>query len=153
MTICSRCKEDKPKDEFFKQTKRPSGIQVHCKVCSREVTQEWRAAHPERTKELNKRYYDKTGLSNHRRRAYGLSPEEVQVMEKRQESRCALCGLQATPLHVDHDHETGLVRELLCRGCNHGLGNFLDNTDLLRKAIDYLERHRISTLALDSPDV
>ena len=64
---------------------------------------------------------------------------------------CEICGTTASGrtskngkvnrLHIDHDHETGDVRGLLCHHCNLGIGNLKDDLSLLRKAIDYLERY------------
>lgn len=71
---------------------------------------------------------------------YGLLPGEYLAMEQNQFGRCAICG--QTPkrgLVVDHDHETGDVRGLLCFSCNSGLGFFRDNIRLLAGAIVYLE--------------
>ena len=42
-------------------------------------------------------------------------------------------------LAVDHNHETGKIRGLLCLNCNSGIGKLGDSTDILRKAIEYLE--------------
>jgi hypothetical protein len=45
-------------------------------------------------------------------------------------------------LVVDHDHETGEVRGLLCNRCNTGLGFFADNRGYMRRALTYLENFR-----------
>lgn len=82
-----------------------------------------------------------------RRRAskYGLSPAAFEVLLAQQGGLCAICFCpppDGTPLHVDHDHETGQIRGLLCRPCNVGLGHFMDSVDRLREAIHYLGRDR-----------
>jgi len=67
-----------------------------------------------------------------------------------QQGRCAICGDPPDPdgvraasrLHADHDHTTGMVRELLCVRCNSGVGLFRDDPALLRVAAAYIERHR-----------
>lgn len=74
---------------------------------------------------------------------YGLSLKEYYVLLMVQCGKCYICG--STPvlpdrLHVDHDHETGRVRGLLCFSCNSGLGNFKDSLGLLVGAAEYLER-------------
>lgn len=66
-------------------------------------------------------------------------------MLKKQENRCAICGQPlglVEPPHVDHDHDSGKLRGLLCGTCNSGLGFFRDNEYLMRKAADYVEKHR-----------
>lgn len=67
-------------------------------------------------------------------------------MKVAQKGCCALCGTD-TPggngdFAVDHDHETGIVRKLLCFNCNIGIGKFRDNPELLRKAAEYLESYK-----------
>lgn len=80
-------------------------------------------------------------LDRYYRRHYGLTLLEYDDLLERQESACAICFTPVIDrsLHVDHDHISGSVRGLLCRGCNMGLGNFLDSVEHLRNAIRYLE--------------
>jgi hypothetical protein len=86
-------------------------------------------------------------------RRYGITPERFDEMSAEQGGTCALCGGTPRPdgvkaasrLHVDHDHETGAVRRLLCNGCNRGLGYLQDSPELLRMAADYVERHRATS--------
>ena len=58
---------------------------------------------------------------------------------------CSLCGLGKDlfkrQLSVDHDHETGEVRGLLCDACNGGIGRLKDSVIMLKKAIAYLEKY------------
>jgi hypothetical protein len=58
-----------------------------------------------------------------------------------QQGRCAICGLPSHKLVVDHDHETGKLRGLLCRQCNSGIGMLKDDMFTIRKALLYLEEH------------
>lgn len=52
--------------------------------------------------------------------------------------RCQICD-SVDNLHIDHCHDSGKIRGILCRGCNHGLGNFSDSRDKLLNAARYLE--------------
>lgn len=78
------------------------------------------------------------------KRAYGITADEYNVMLVAQGYICYLCGdLPKRPspnLVVDHDHETGKIRGLLCPGCNKGLGHFRDNPALMRRAASYVEK-------------
>lgn len=76
-------------------------------------------------------------------RKYRLTPEGYGELLEKQAGCCAICGRRAQDstgkiLSVDHDHETGRVRGLLCSHCNRGLGHFLDSEHLLRAAAAYL---------------
>lgn len=69
---------------------------------------------------------------------YNLTPEQLEEMKLDQNSVCAICSLPPRDWHIDHDHDTNLVRGLLCGPCNMGLGLFKDNKETLLKAIEYL---------------
>lgn len=76
---------------------------------------------------------------------YGVGLEEKERMYLEQDSRCAICGndlpgiLQA---HLDHNHENGAVRGLLCRACNHLIGNAKEDKAILINAINYLDKYK-----------
>lgn len=84
----------------------------------------------------------------HLQRSYGITSEDYDRMFAAQGGRCGLCGNEGSntersaELAVDHDHETGVVRGLLCHDCNTGLGKLGDDPALLRKAADYVERYQ-----------
>ncbi len=76
---------------------------------------------------------------------YKISPEVFNKMWEDQEGKCAICEQAMNPrgrlksaASVDHNHETGKVRGLLCRGCNHGIGNLKDDPKVLQSAVEYL---------------
>lgn len=69
---------------------------------------------------------------------YGLSRQKFDEMVRAQFGRCAICGKTDPRLVVDHDHETGRVRGLLCVNCNQGIGQLGDDIARLQLAIEYL---------------
>lgn len=81
-------------------------------------------------------YQRKWGLMTH----YGLTVEEYDTILAAQGGMCAICegSPGARRLHVDHDHETGRVRGLLCLSCNTLLGNAHDQPSILAAALEYL---------------
>lgn len=91
----------------------------------------YRERHPGRTRDA--------GL----RSKYGLTLAEYDAMLIAQSGVCAICEkLSPTekPLFVDHDHDTGAVRGLLCARCNWALGGFEDNAGLVSRALSYLNQ-------------
>lgn len=76
-------------------------------------------------------------------RKYGLSLDQFKNMVREQEGRCAICRKpfkNSSDIHVDHCHQTGAVRGLLCFLCNQGIGKFKDDVRLLELAASYLLR-------------
>ena len=77
------------------------------------------------------------------RRKYGITKEQYDNLLQQQGGGCAICGRTEEPdgrkLSIDHDHNTGDVRGILCNNCNNGLGSFGDDIEGMHKAINYLQ--------------
>lgn len=96
------------------------------------------------------REYNRTRRTPEQRRAsafkhhHGIERDEADRLSAAQGNRCATCGEPPTGrghcgrLHVDHDHETGRIRGLLCNRCNQALGLVHDRPETLRAMIEYL---------------
>lgn len=116
---CPDCRELKPHSAFSKSTK--NGLQPYCKPCS---------AKRNREQVLKARY--------------GITTEQYEAMLVSQRGLCAICREPQEgnrQMAVDHNHETGKVRGLLCDRCNRGIGLLRDSPLVLRAAVDYLEQH------------
>lgn len=137
--VCKDCGVEKPLTEFrvIKGKRYEMGfINYHsyCKPC-----------HYIRNRKTDKRY-KKTDKYREKYRvrlieSYGITVEEFDAMKEEQGGVCKICGGEANgrgELHIDHCHDTGKVRGLLCSDCNTGLGLFRDNVELMRNAIEYL---------------
>ena len=129
MKRCDCCKIDKPKSEFYKRSDSKDGLRPICKLCvSNKVKKSYNA-------EVQRGYTFKS--------KYGLTLNDYEQMFAQQNGRCALCGTdepggQWGRLCVDHDHETGRIRALLCNCCNIAIGHLNDDPKLLEKAAAYL---------------
>lgn len=82
--------------------------------------------------EYNRRWYLK--------KLYGLTLEGYEQLVNDQDGVCAICFSPPTEEHlcVDHDHETGEIRSLLCRSCNMALGLFKESQEIVTRAARYL---------------
>ncbi len=125
---CPDCGTVKPLDDFVRNRSQPSGRQPYCKPC-----------HNARGKASKERMGGSRAY--HLKRRYGITAAEADSMLAEQGGLCAIC-VEAPAEHVDHCHETGRVRALLCFNCNGGLGQFKDDPDVLRAAAAYVLRHR-----------
>ena len=82
------------------------------------------------------------------RRQYGITLDEYHQMLDEQGHKCAICGngdeVEGRRLAIDHCHDSGVVRGLLCGKCNRGLGLFYDSAELLKSAIQYLSQYSLA---------
>lgn len=98
---------------------------------------------PFKDREHHKAYWRGIGHPrNDLHRKLGLTRDRYYAVLEAQNWSCAICGKvpSTTKLDVDHCHETGKFRGMLCKGCNTALGKFKDSPALLTRAIEYLER-------------
>ncbi len=166
---CGTCKEEKTTLDFHKDASAPDGLNYSCKVCRNKVSAKYRENNPDRVKAAAKSRYvvhrekeiercSKWNKDNsahvaamRRVRVFGISIEDYEEMSKAQNHLCAICFNPETSVHasgtlktlaIDHDHETGAIRQLLCSRCNRALGGFWDSIEVLSKALEYLKKHR-----------
>lgn len=82
----------------------------------------------------------------HLKKKYGITIDEKERLLVAQNFCCAACNSPdpggRLGWHVDHDHQTGKVRGILCQKCNVALGHAKDNKTRLRMLVNYLERHQ-----------
>ena len=159
---CRICGRIQPLESFHRAAGMRDGHRNECRDCFREIARARYRADPEKAKAAVKRWQQENSerLNAYRRernakpevkrrlrdgyyrRTYGVSADEVDEMLRRQGGGCAVCGdkpERLASMHLDHDHEAGRLRGLLCLSCNQGIGKFRDDPDLLRAAADYLE--------------
>ena len=116
----------------------------------KEYIKNWEQKNKERRKKRGKEYrLENKDIIKKRRHVYnlkvrfGITPEQHKQMFVSQNGMCAICGKRFTnrkDIQVDHDHLTGKVRQLLCNGCNSGIGLLQENTSILLKAVEYLNK-------------
>ncbi len=135
---CTKCKKVKLLTKFTKRSDRPSGKACWCKGCLNE----WRR----KDKEGRKEHYERYEFQRSLKRYYGITVDHYERMLAQQKGRCACCGQHQSMfkrrLHVDHCHETGEIRGLLCTQCNPGIGYLQHSIPRLKKAILYLSKFK-----------
>jgi hypothetical protein len=133
---CWKCKTVKEIAKFMRSKRQPSGYDYTCKSCRKQWNRE-----------------------NSLKKTYGITVELYAAMVAEQGGHCAICGQPesrfrgscAIELAVDHCHNSGLVRGLLCGRCNTALGLMRDDVQVLQKAIDYLSKFENLEVASNIP--
>ncbi|WP_155057541.1 endonuclease VII domain-containing protein [Streptomyces blattellae] len=113
--LCRSCGEIKPHSEWHRNATASDGLATCCRTCKAD-----------------------RGRQGHLKRQYGLTVTECDEMIASQMGLCVIC-LKAPAVHVDHCHETGRVRGVLCFNCNSAIGKLGDDPDAVRRAAAYLE--------------
>jgi hypothetical protein len=145
---CRKCLQTKDRGLFSTPTactdcyvqRKPVPTEKECTGCktTQPITAFWT------TSSSNcKTCYAPTALAANRKHKYGVDDTVIQTYWEQQNGKCNIC---LSPFntsgdaHVDHVHITGAVRGLLCRGCNTGIGSFLENPDSLVRAAEYVKK-------------
>lgn len=127
---CPKCQMWVGFEDFHKDKSSKLGLNSYCKDCSRN------------------KYHSKTDnekYDSHYRSAYGITIKQYDQMLSDQNFCCGICrtikpGGQGNRFYIDHDHDTGDIRGLLCHKCNTGLGFLNDSKTTLEAAISYLDK-------------
>ncbi len=108
---------------------------------------EWYQANKESVNQRNKKNrprYKETYKKRYYKYAYGLPHGEFEAMLQAQNGKCAICEKILTddsPPYLDHCHETGNARGILCQHCNSGIGFLKDSPIIVSKALAYLNEY------------
>lgn len=135
---CSQCGRWKPSESAFPRNKsKPGGFEAECRRCKRDRDNTPAARWARRFRKIFSKY--------------GLTPADYWDLLDKQGGRCAICAEKETKtdeygepalLVVDHDHQQGTVRGLLCDACNKALGLFEDDPHVVAGAHFYLNGYR-----------
>lgn len=101
-----------------------------CKECLNEEQRIYRSKRP-------KEYWKQKDFQYAIKKRYGLSVDGYSDLFELFQGRCAACR-EPAKLSVDHEHSSGLIRGLLCNGCNRALGFVDDDIDKLIGLAEYL---------------
>lgn len=96
----------------------------------------WKSANSQKVKTLAR--------NSKLKHKYGITTADYDRMFAAQYGQCGICKRSGIPLHVDHNHDSGAVRELLCLRCNGSLSwveAFLTNQTFVIAALRYMEKH------------
>jgi hypothetical protein len=126
---CCHCDEMKPLGAFHRQPSGVAGRHSWCKDCFNAYAREHR----------NRKVTPEQRLKNNLWTRYRLRPADVEQMLADQGGVCAICGEEPRRRHIDHNHETGEVRGILCHGCNIALPH-VEDAEWLHLALVYLGR-------------
>ena len=128
---CYACKQEKPISQFYRSNVKY--YQKECKDCCRERKYRWHQTENGKLSSANTKL----------KKRYGITLAGYAELLKKQNGKCKIC---TTPIEeigerlaVDHRHEDGVIRGLLCKPCNVAIAHLKYNSELCVKAARYLE--------------
>lgn len=136
---CPKCELVLSVDNFYKSktkhTKKGWRYTSECKSCS--------SAYSKKYREKDKQAFYEKAYARQVKYRYGITIEERDRIVEMQNGLCAICDIDISDKpYIDHCHDTGKVRGMLCMNCNAGLGSFKDSPEIFKKALNYLLTHK-----------
>jgi len=161
MKTCVKCNVLKPLSEFYVSRGMRDGRRNDCKACNlaekherylrnreRDIARvkKWQQENRDRLNEYRRKHRQRPEVkrrerAGHLRRKFGITLDDYDRRLAEQGGGCAVCGnppRDDISLHVDHEHQTGRIRGLLCFRCNNALGDLGDDPDVLIRAASYV---------------
>lgn len=144
--VCGMCRKAHPRSFFPNK-----GQDTLCYPCRRKYSKQYRKRNKAKIRQYNReRRPDQRAHALPR--TYGITLEDYNKIYEAQGGVCAICrrpevsrggrkGNSPMSLSVDHHHESGVVRGLLCNKCNHAIGLLREDRTILQAAIEYLDEH------------
>lgn len=146
MKTCSRCERRKSWAAFYVEARNKDGRASACKKCYRAKEKDYRNKNRKAISARMKKYYgENRGEIRARQRdyRYGLAPGDFKRLLAVQRGLCAICkevpGGKNGPC-VDHDHESGKIRAILCSNCNTSIGLLKESSVLAQQVAGYLKQ-------------
>lgn len=138
LQTCSLCGKNKQRKEFYKDFRRPKGVQSECKECVLKMRRNDYRKH--------KPNYQKNNRNRHLVREYGITTDQYNQMVINQNSCCEICNrhvddIKNHKLYVDHNHGTDKIRGLICGSCNRLIALAMEKSSILLNAINYLKKY------------
>lgn len=140
MKICTKCGQEQSLRRFYRNKGMKDGRLNHCKSC---VSKSVNTAEQREYKKIWQQSAEAKAINRQAqlKMKYGITLEDYDDMLDEQGGVCAICGNPPTGrrLAVDHNHEIGVFRGLLCNNCNRGIGHLKEDIKILKQAIKYLK--------------
>jgi len=135
---CKKCGVEKEASLFYKSSVTADKLEGKCIECRLEQNAKYRDAN--RHTDAYKLMKRNTAL----KMKYGITAKEYDQRKEAQDHKCGICKTElqeGKSTHLDHNHDTGKLRGILCGTCNRALGYFQDDINILEKARNYLQEH------------
>jgi hypothetical protein len=151
MKVCKKCLQEKNFDNYKILRKNKNGTNLYKSQCNdcynKHYIEKYRSKSEDQRKKIYQEKKDKTTFDIRKnwrlKHRFGINLDIFTEMYEKQNGRCYLCEkkIEGKDVKVDHNHQTGKLRKLLCHNCNTSLGLLGENLKIFYKCIDYLKEH------------